>query len=492
MPDRDVHITAGRMRRTMPLAGFTARAAGGRIVAGLRERAGGQGAVAAFHERTAERYVDLLGNSKGALMKMGQLLSLIDPSDIGDGGFSPYQKAMSRLQSDAPPMPAELVRGIIAAELDKGMATFADFSDEPLAAASIGQVHRATLRDGTEVAVKVQYPGVAQAIRADLSNTELIATFLRFATSASGIVLDPRELAQEYAARIIEETDYRREAAMIDRFHRLYHDHPFIRVPATVPTACTDQVLTMTFMNGISWTEAQSAPQPLKNTWAEAITRFSYANLRHANLLHADPHPGNYRFGSDGSVGFVDFGCVKVLPERQRRLWVSIVRATIDQRFDDLRDDVISAGFLTADSPMTGEDLAAFWTQVFYEGIAAPQPVTYSAASTTRTARWMFSPDSANPLSRMHIPDAYAFAPRVQQALTLICAALHATLPARGITDDMDGVAPPCTPLGDQHHAWVRRRELPGAFDDHNAHPSAVISTTPRSMPTTGKHHDHP
>ncbi|MGK2880854.1 MAG: ABC1 kinase family protein [Mycobacterium sp.] len=469
MPDRDEHVTQGRVRRSMPLAGFTARAAGGRLVAGLRERAGEQGAVAAFHERTADRYVELLGHSKGALMKMGQLLSLIDPSDIGDGGFSPYQKAMSRLQSDAPPMPTALVHDILDTELDDGMSTFADFSDEPLAAASIGQVHHATLHDGTEVAVKVQYPVVAQAIRSDLANTELIATFLRFATSASGIMFDPRQLAQEYAARIIEETDYRREAAMIDLFYRFYGDHPFFRVPRTIAGACTDAVLTMTFMDGIGWTAAQSASQDVKNTWAETITRFHYSNLRHANLLHADRHPGNYRFGRDGSVGFVDFGCIKILPELQRRLWVSIVRNTIDQRFTDLRADVIRAGFLTEDSAMTGEDLAAFWTQVFYEVIAAPQPVTYTAASTTRTARWMFSPDSANPLSRMHVPDAYAFAPRVQQALTLVCATLHATLPARGIADDMDGVAAPCTPLGHAHHAWVRRRGLPGALDDHDA-----------------------
>lgn len=468
MPIGDAHVPHGRIRRTMPLAGFTARAAGGRLVAGLRERTGDEGAVQRFHERTADRYVELLGHSKGALMKLGQLMSLIDSSDVGDGGFAPYQIALSRLQADAPPMAPALVHQVLRDELTDGMETFAEFSDNPLAAASIGQVHRATLRDGRDVAVKVQYPGVAQAIREDLSNTELVATFLRFATSASGIVFDPRQLAHEYTVRIAEETDYRREAAMIDTFHRLYFDHPFFRVPAIVGAACTERVLTMTFMEGTGWDTARSAPQDLKNTWAEVITRFSYANLRHSNLLHADPHPGNYRFGSDGGVGFVDFGCIKVLPEAKRRLWISILRNTMDNQLDALRADVIEAGFMTEDSPMSGQDLRDFWTQVFYDFVAAPQPVTYTARSTARTARWMFSPDSNNPLSRLHIPDDYAFAPRVQQALTNICANLHATLPARSIVDDMDGVAEPETDLGKLHHAWVRRRGLPGALDDHD------------------------
>ncbi len=467
MPVHDEHVPQGRLRRTMPLAGFTARAAGGRLVAGLRERAGSPGAVERFHERTAERYTELLGHSKGALMKLGQLMSLIDSSDVGTGGFGPYQQALIRLQADAPPMAPALVHDVLNDELEDGIGTFAEFSDEPIASASIGQVHRAVLPDGREVAVKVQYPGVARAIREDLANTELIATFLRFATSASGIVFDPRGLAREYTARIAEEVDYRREAKMIASFHQLYVDHPFFRVPDIVGHACTDRVLTMTYMDGIDWAEAQQAEQDLKNRWAEVITRFSYSNLRHSNLLHADPHPGNYRFGKDGSIGFVDFGCIKVLAEPKRRLWISIVRNTIDQHLDALRADVIEAGFITDDVAISGEELCDFWTQVFYDIIAAPQPVTYTAKSTARTTRWMFSPDSANPLSRMHVPDDYAFAPRVNQALTNICAKLHATLAARSIADDMDGVAEPATELGKLHHAWVRERGLPGAFDDH-------------------------
>src|SRR6478609_2273550 len=231
MPHQDNPVPRGRIRRTMPLAGFTARAAGGRLVAGLREKTGQDGAVERFHERTAEHYTELLGHSRGVLMKVGQIMSMLDTRALGTGGFWPYQKAMSRLQADAPPMHPALVREVLDAELGSAVGQFAEFTDEPMAAASIGQVHHAVLRDGREAAVKIQYPGVAQAIQDDLANTELLATFLHFAISASGIKADVRAVAREAAARISEEVDYRHEAATIAAFGELYRGHPFIRVP---------------------------------------------------------------------------------------------------------------------------------------------------------------------------------------------------------------------------------------------------------------------
>jgi predicted unusual protein kinase regulating ubiquinone biosynthesis (AarF/ABC1/UbiB family) len=455
----------------MPLAGFTARAAGGRLVAGLRERAGNDGAVQRFHEHTAERYTELLGHSKGALMKVGQMISMIDAHGVGTGGFAPYQQALTRLQADAPPMAPGLVRSVLDAELGSAVEQFAEFDDAPMAAASIGQVHRAVLRDGREVAVKIQYPGVAQAIRADLANTELVATFLRFATSASGMIFDPRKLARELTVRISEEVDYRREAANITAFSDLYRGHPFIRIPDVVPEVSGDRVLTMTYLDGMDWAAAQQADQDLKNTWAEVITRFSNGNYRHANLMHSDPHPGNYRFHPDGTVGFVDFGCVKVLPEAMRRASVAVVRAAIDGREGDVRDAMVLAGFITAESPVTAGELQGYWSQVFYEIIVAPQPATYSPESSARTARWLFGlHDSTNPMTRMSAPDDLALAPRIQTAVSNVCGALHATLPARAIADDMDGVAEPITELGKLHHAWVRDRGLPSALEHHD-HP---------------------
>lgn len=469
MPLDEGSVPRGRIRRTMPLAGFTARAAGGRLVAGLREKAGQDGAVDQFHERTAECYADLLGHSKGALMKVGQMMSMVDSRALGTGGFYPYQKAMSRLQADAPPMHPALVRDVLDAELGSAVEHFAEFADEPMAAASIGQVHRAVLRDGRAAAVKIQYPGVAQAIRDDLANTELLATFLRFMQAASGMKTDVRAVAREAAARISEEVDYLHEAATIATFSDLYRDHPFIRIPEVIPETSGDRVLTMTYLDGMDWAAAQHADQDLKNTWAEAIIRFNQGNFRHANLLHADPHSGNFRFNTDGTVGFVDFGCVKVLLERERWRLVAMTRAVIEGRKDDYRDLMVQAGFLAADSDLTADEMYQWQSEGLYEICASAQPATYSPESTRRVLQTFFDVRNADhPIGRMNTPDDYVFASRATFALNAVAAGLGATLPMRAIMDDLDNVAEPVTELGKQHHAWVRDRGLPSALDHHD------------------------
>src|SRR2546423_10640674 len=207
-------IPQGRLRRTAPLASLPARAAGEGVVDVLRRRRKGErGASLEFHLRNAERYADVLSRSKGVLMKAGQILSFVDVSAALEGQYGEvYRAALASLQADAEPMDPVLVAAIVESELGRPPELlFADFSPTPIAAASIGQVHSARLHDGTEVAVKVQYPGVADAIRDDLANTELLFTFLKI---AKGIVpqyrnFDVRAIADEIAERFTEELDYR-------------------------------------------------------------------------------------------------------------------------------------------------------------------------------------------------------------------------------------------------------------------------------------------
>lgn len=466
------NVPRGRIRRTMPVAGFTARAAGGRMVAALREKAGNTGAVERFHERTAEQYAELLGHSKGVLMKAGQLVSMVDANAIGAGELSPYQRALTRLQADAPPMDSALARRVVEDDLGRTIsAVFASFSDEPMAAASIGQVHRAVLHDGRDVAVKVQYPGVAQAIRDDLSNTELLATMFRFAAGAAntlGTVLpDVTPIAAEISERISEEIDYRREADHITAFHELYRDHPFIRVPEVVREASGDRVLTMTYLDGLDWAAAQDVDQNLKDTWAEVITRFIAGAYRHGNLFHADPHPGNYRFGLDGTVGFVDFGCVKVLSEDLRSRIVRMMRSAVDGRRYELRSVMIESGFFTTDSALTAEDAYRWYQGIIYE-ILAPQPVTYTDETSRRAIANLLDVRDADHLMRhITVPPDLVFFSRLNLSMNAIFTALHATFHARAAVDDMDGVAEPITELGRQHVAWVRERGLPFGTDLH-------------------------
>ena len=464
-------IPRGRIRRSLPLAGYTARAAGGGIVAALREKTGEVGAMASFHERTAARYAELLGHSKGVLMKAGQLLSMLDSSCIGSGGFSPYQKALTRLQTDAPPMDPALAKEVLRGDLGRGAdEIFAEFTDEPLAAASIGQVHHAVLHDGRHVAVKIQYPGAGQAIRTDLANAELLVTFFQLAASVSGVALptNPRAVAREIAARIFEETDYRHEAANITAFSELYRGHPFIRIPEVIDEASGDRVLTMTYLDGLDWAAAQQADQDLKNTWAEVIWRFVGGSYRHANLFHADPHPGNYRFGLDGRVGFVDFGCVTIVPERRRRPFVEMVRAAIDGRKHDMHTLMVETGFFAADSTLTADETHQLMAEIGYEFLA-PQPVRFTPDSLARAIRGMIdlrSPD--HPVRRMSIPDDFVFFSRHNLIMNPLFAMLDATMHIRAIIDDMDGIGEPITPIGKQHHCWVRQRGLPLGLEPHD------------------------
>lgn len=467
MPGTDNPVPQGRIRRTMPLAGFTARAAGGRIVAGLRERTGNAEAVKLFHRRTAERYADLLGHSKGVLMKAGQFFSMVDVAAMGGGELFPYQDALARLRADAPPMDPELAQEVLRNDLGRPVeAVFADFSAEPMAAASIGQVHRAVLRDGRQVAVKIQYPGVAAAIRDDLANTELLTTFFRFAASAAGggMQADLRQITQEISARILEEIDYRHEAANITMFSDLYRGHPFIRIPDVVAEATGDRVLTMTYLDGLSWAAAQHADQDLKNTWAEVILRFATGSYRHANLLHADPHPGNYCFGVDGTVGVVDFGCVKVLPEPQRRSFLQMLRAFVEERKNDLYRLMAESGFLTTDSGLSTGDVYQWWAELCHE-LRAPQPATFGEDTVRRTTRGLVALSADHPIRRMLVPNDFVFTNRLFLSVNAICGALRATVHVRALAEDMDGLAEPVTALGKQHVAWVRERGLPFGLD---------------------------
>lgn len=452
-------VPRGRVRRSAPLATLTARTLCGRMVAGLLEHAGARGAVERFDHRAAERYARLLGRSRGVLMKVGQLLSMTDTPRWGGGALGPYLQELTHLQAAVPAMGSGLVDALLHEELGAGAENFAEFAPQPIAAASIGQVHRAVLNDGRQVAVKVQYPGVAQAIEDDLANAELLATFIRVLGAVAAVSTDPGAVVRDAAARILEEVDYRHESATIGVFGALYRDHPFIRIPRVIDEASSRRVLTMTYLDGMGWADAQQADQELKNAWAEAILRFAYSNRRLAGLLHADPSPANYRFFPDGTVGFLDFGCVQVLTDDQRRYWFAMVRAAIDGRKGDLRDLMGQAGFLDADPSLTAEELYGWWAELLGDIMADSQPVTYTPQNRERVIGSLFGfRDRRTPLARLSFPSSTVATARIQFNLVSICTALGATLQVRAIADDMDGIAEPTTTLGRQHHRWMYQR----------------------------------
>lgn len=466
--DRFGEVRAGRVRRTIPVVGFAARAAGGRLAAGLRERSGDTDAVEKFHQRTAARYADLLGHSKGVLMKAGQLMSTYE-MDVEDAGpFAVYQQALERLQADAPPMDPTTAREMVEGELRSSLSDlFADFSPDPIAAASIGQVHEAYLHDGTHVAVKVQYPGVAQAIRDDLANTELLATFMKLGMSLTPRPMrtDQRSAAAEVAERIAEEVDYRHEARSITRFADLYHGHPSIRVPDVVADRSTSRVLTMTFIDGIDWAQARSASQELRDRWAQTIGVFAFGAYRHSNLFNADPHPGNYRFGTDGTVGFVDFGCVKQFPEWVRRCIVQSFRATVDGDRAELFRVAQANGFVPADSGLSADDVYTWW-EMMCDNVIGPQPHAFSPADSVTAMRSFFDDSDAGRVGRkLDIPSDFVMLARINLGINAVMADLGACFNTLEMANCVDGVAEPETETFRQHMAWVRDRGLRFGLD---------------------------
>jgi predicted unusual protein kinase regulating ubiquinone biosynthesis (AarF/ABC1/UbiB family) len=457
-------IGGGRVRRVAPLVGLTTSAVGGAAVMALRKRLTGESS-AEFHVRTAERYAELLGRSKGALMKVGQMLSFTAVGSAVPGEFqSIYQTALAGLRDEAPPMAPELAGTILEAELGERFApAFADYDREPFAAASIGQVHAARLQDGREVAVKIQYPGVAEAIRADLRNAELLAAVLALAVGGlfpRGLKLDLRGLAREISARVEEELAYRLEAGNQAEFADYYRGHPFIHVPDVIDELCTDRVLTQELVRGRSWNEALAAEQRLRDEWAEAIHRFVYGSYYRLGLFNADPHPGNYVFHDDGRVSFLDFGSVKRLDRERVEMLVAIYRECLRGDVQGTWRASVEAGMWRSSDPVTAEEVFAYWRED-NPLVWASQRFVATPENVGRGIERRFSPagPSANVLRHCTMPSDYALLARAEIGAMSVIAQLRAGNDWRSFAIEYCEDAAPLTAMGLRERAFFEQRE---------------------------------
>lgn len=456
-------IGRGRLRRTAPLAALTARTAGEAVVAGLRSKLMGADSTE-FHVRTAERYAELLGRSKGALMKAGQMLSFMSVGPaVGKDFQATYQAALARLRNDAPPMTPQLAREVLERELGHSTETsFAQFDWEPLAAASIGQVHAARLHDGRAAAVKIQYPGVAAAIGADLENTELLATFLRLISglSARKLSFDLRGAAQEIGERITEELDYRLEATRQAEFAERYRGHPFIHVPEVIGELCTDRVLTQELVRGKSWSDALAADQELRDSWAEAIHRFLYGSYHYFHVFNADPHPGNYVFHDDGSVSFLDFGCVKRFDPEQIESLNLVMRECLRGDVDETWRVSVEGGLFAPSGTLTPQEVFAYWREPI-EMYWGEQPFTITPEYVAKLIELRYSPTgpSANAFRHLAAPATYTIMSRIDIGVMSLISELRATNCWETIGAEYFEGADPATPMGkvDRAHREERR-----------------------------------
>ncbi|HEX4901232.1 MAG TPA: AarF/ABC1/UbiB kinase family protein [Acidimicrobiales bacterium] len=407
-----------------------------------------------FEMRTAAQIAETLGHMKGAMMKLGQMASYLD------SGMPPHvREALAQLQSDAPPMSGELAAGVVESELGQHPDhLFAEWDPVPIASASIGQVHQAVTRDGRAVAVKVQYPGVDEAIESDLSSAQLLFGGLGMVFPG----LESGPIVEEIRARIIEELDYRREAENQQLFVERFAGHPTIHVPAVVPELSSRRVLTTELADGVRFEEVLGWSEEERNLAAETIFRFVFRSLYRFGIFNGDPHPGNYLFRPSGQVVFLDFGLVKRFTPEEVDTFSSLVRSMVLHRdVASFRQTIEDIGLLKPGEPFSDELVEDYFSH-FYEMVLDDHERTVTKEYASESVRRIF--DATGPYGEImkvaNVPPAFVIIQRINLGLTALLGELGATANWRRIAEELwpftDG--PPSTPMGEREQAWLARR----------------------------------
>lgn len=282
----------------------------------------------------AEKAAEMLGTLRGLAAKAGQMASYVDGM-IPEAQRDAYETAMKSLRAAAPTSSPTAIRNIVEEELKAPIdKLFVEWDDKPFASASIGQVHRARLEDGREVAVKVQHPGIANAVESDLQNADVMGGMVSVLGPKE---LDPKAVLAELRARFTEELDYELEARRQRKFIELHRGDPAIRIPDVIDDRSARRVLTTTLARGQTLEEASLADEKTRKYFAETMWRFVFKGNLVGGMFNADPHPGNYIF-QDGQVVFLDFGCVQPIEDDRLELARNIHRAAMKKDEHEFRE----------------------------------------------------------------------------------------------------------------------------------------------------------
>jgi predicted unusual protein kinase regulating ubiquinone biosynthesis (AarF/ABC1/UbiB family) len=418
----------GRLGRAARLAALPA-AHLGRSAAGLGRRIGGRSAeavAAQVQQRTAEQLFSTLGQLKGGAMKVGQAMSAMEAA-LPDQLAGPYRDALVRLQEAAPAMPTSMVHEQLDRSFPAGWRQlFRAFDDRPVAAASVGQVHRATWHDGTTVAVKIQYPGAGEALVADVDTLKILTPVMRVAAPG----LDARQLFTVLRAHLAEETDYAQEAAAQTAFADAYRDDPDLLVPDVLAVA--GQVLVTRWVGGTPLSRViASGSREERDRAGLLLVRLLASGPVRARRLHGDPHPGNFRLMDDGRLAVLDFGSNEPMPGGWPSRLGPLLAAGRDADAPELHRIAASAGLLRPDE-VTATDLL---------GLLDPylQPLRTAAYRFTRSWLQRETWRASDPFSavartqrRLTVPVRHLLLLRVASGLVGVLCSLEATVPVDG------------------------------------------------------------
>jgi predicted unusual protein kinase regulating ubiquinone biosynthesis (AarF/ABC1/UbiB family) len=453
-------IPTGRLRRTARIGGLAggqaARTYAARAADITRSEEKRRAAAERRQVQMADRILDVLGQMKGAAMKIGQVASFVDSGALPPEVHRRLEEKLAELRDSAPRIPFADMRRVLENDLEEPFEdVFAEFEPEAFAAASIGQVYRARLHDGRRVAVKIQYPGIARAVRADLQNLGLILRVAKM--MAPG--MDPKAMAEEIRERLTDELDYELEAQTHRSFERTWRGHPFVVIPEVLTRLSSEHVLVTEYVEGLGFEEVKELPQAERDRFGEIVFRFFLGSLYRTRRFSADPHPGNYLLLSDGRVAFLDFGMAKQISPQQADAELAVMRAGIDREPERLRAALAAMGFFDP----ADELIAAEAVQEHFEAAAGWYAFDREFRVDREYVRQVMIDVSAphsrfwELMRRQTIPPQTMFARRMEGLTLAVLGQLEAEANWHRIAREWLYGDPPATPLGEQEAQFFQR-----------------------------------
>ncbi len=476
--DKDTSIPTGRIRRTAKVAGLaggqTARNYATRATNLARGHEGRHRAASRRQAEAAEQILEVLGNMKGTAMKVGQVASFIDTGAFPEEFQERIQAKLAELRDSAPRVPFEDMRKVLESELAERDSkspgrrshsaldeVFASFDEEAVAAASIGQVYRATLHDGREVAVKVQYPGVAQAVRADLQNLGMIIRVAK--RIAPG--MDAKAMTKEIRERLSDELDYEQEAQAQRAFARAWRGHPFVVVPDVVTSLSRERVLVTEWVDGLGFDDVSQLPKADRDRFGEIVFRFFFGSLYRHGHFSGDPHPGNYKLMDDGRVAFLDFGMTKKLGREHVDAEIEALRLGMAADEAGLHAQLARMGFFDVADPELAPDAVLRHFHDVTHWYSDDEEITIDRKLVAQVLVDFGDPRSEHwqLMKRQTVPPDAMLASRME-ALTLgVLGQLEATANWHRIACEWLFGDPPATPLGEQEAVFFGHGRAPAA-----------------------------